>query len=189
MGSRDKLLEDVDGAPLLRQRAQACLKSGVTGVRVVLPPNRPERIGALDGLDVEIIFNDGSDLGMSHSLQRGVENIDADALLIVLADLPDLTAEHMQQVVNAAKAHPDATIFRGASTDGKAGHPVLLRKDLFSQLNTLTGDIGAQPLLQRHKLDTVLVPIGASVVRDLDTPEDWAAWRAEQSKDPNSSAQ
>lgn len=182
MGSLDKLLEDVNGIPLLRERALTCLSTEVGTVRVVLPPDRPERASALHDLDVEILYNHGSELGMSHSLQRGVVDVDADAVLIVLADLPDLTAHDIGKLLKAADAHPLAQVLRGATPSGKPGHPVLIRKALFPEFAKLSGDTGAQPLLKRHKVDTVLVPIGAAALRDLDTPEDWAAWRAEKSQ-------
>lgn len=182
MAPRDKLLEDVDGMPLLRQRALACLTSDTEKLRVVLPANRPKRTAALDGLDVEIVYNDGSELGMSHSLKCGISGVDADAVLIVLADLPDLRAADLDKVIHAADAHPLARILRGADQRGQPGHPVLIRKAVFAELGKLEGDLGAQPLLKRHKADTVLVPIGPAALRDLDTPEDWAAWRADQLK-------
>ena len=180
MGTRDKLLEDVGGITLLRQRAQTCLASRAAVVRVVLPPNRPERVNALAGLNVEINQNDGSELGISHSLQQGIKGVDADAVLIVLADLPDLTTTDLNRVIKAAEAHPLAKILRGADLNGKPGHPVLLRKELFPEFSKLAGDTGAQPVLKNYKADTILVPLGAAALRDLDTPEDWAAWRADQ---------
>ncbi|SDW44681.1 nucleotidyltransferase family protein [Litoreibacter albidus] len=181
MGTRDKLLEDVGGTPLLRERALACLASCADRVRVVLPPDRPERAKVLTGLDVDIIYNDGADVGMSNSLRCGVAGLEAGAVLIVLADLPDLTTPDLDKVMRAADAHPLATILRGADATGKPGHPVLLRQKLYADVMTLSGDTGAQPLLRQYKADTVLVPIGAAALRDLDTPEDWAAWRADRS--------
>lgn len=180
MGTRDKLLEDIDGTPLLRRRAETCLASNVDAVRVVLPPDRAEREQALSGLELDIVHNDGSALGISHSLKRGFAELGTDAALIVLADLPDLTATDLNKLIDAARAHPLAKVLRGATLDGKAGHPVLLRRTLFSEIERLGGDVGAQPLFKRHQRDTVLVPIGPAALRDLDTPEDWASWRADQ---------
>lgn len=177
MGGRDKLLEDIDGVPLLRERAITCLNAAVDAVRVVLPPDRPERRQALSGLNVEIVVNEASGLGLSHSLSVGLHGLTADAALIVLADMPDLTTTHLDKIVAAAKAHPLAKALRGADQNGKPGHPVMIRKALFSEMAQLKGDTGAQPVLRRHKAATVLVPIGPAALRDLDTPEDWTEWR------------
>ena len=182
MAPHDKLLEHVDGIPLIRQRALCCLASDADSVRVVLPPDRPERDAVLDGLNLEIIHNSGSELGMAHSLKCGIRGITTDEVLIVLADLPDLTASDLNKVISAAKVHPSADILRGADTNGRPGHPVLMRSSLFKELSELEGDTGAQPVLRRYKTETVLVPIGPAALRDLDTPEDWVAWRNDQSK-------
>lgn len=179
MGPRDKLLEDVGGKPLLRARAEVCLAAKPDALRVVLPPDCPQREEALRGLDVEILHNEGSAHGLSHSLMCGAQGVQTDNLLIVLADLPDLTGAHLTKTMDAAAAHPLASILRGATDEGRAGHPVLIRRALYPELAGLTGDTGAKPLLQRHRADTVLVPIGPAALRDLDTPEDWAAWREE----------
>ena len=180
MGSRDKLMEDVEGIPLIRQRAITCIASLADRVRAVLPPDKPYRAEALEGLDIDIIYNEGAEHGISHSLRCGLVGIDAEAVLIVLADLPDITTADLDKIIKAAKAHPLATILRGADGNGKAGHPVLIRNALFEDLKQLVGDTGAQPVLRQHKSDTVLVPIGTAALRDLDTPEDWEDWRAEQ---------
>jgi molybdenum cofactor cytidylyltransferase len=43
----------------------------------------------------------------------------------------------------------------------------------------LTGDTGAREVLKRHSDRVHLVPLkGDRALTDLDTPEDWAAWRA-----------
>ncbi|WP_281857863.1 nucleotidyltransferase family protein [Litoreibacter halocynthiae] len=180
MGSRDKLMEDVGGIPLVQQRAMVCIASSADQVRAVLPPDKPRRAEALEGLDIDIVYNEGAALGLSHSLRSGLVGIDAEAVLIVLADLPDITTADLDKVIKAAKAHPLATILRGADGNGKAGHPVLIRNALFEDLKQLEGDTGAQPVLRQHKTDTVLVPIGTAALRDLDTPEDWETWRTEQ---------
>lgn len=178
MGGVDKLVEPVRGVPLLRDRALACLASGADAVRVVLPPDRPARVAALAGLGVEVVFNDGSALGLSHSLRRGMGDLGADAVLLVLADLPDLTAEHLARVIVAAEAQPSTPILRGATEAGQPGHPVLIRKPLFDALAGLTGDEGAAPLLKARRGDTALVPLeGDAALNDLDTQEDWARWR------------
>jgi CTP:molybdopterin cytidylyltransferase MocA len=44
----------------------------------------------------------------------------------------------------------------------------------------LQGDDGGRAIMIAHRDQTHLVPLpGDHATRDLDTPEDWAAWRAE----------
>ena len=54
--------------------------------------------------------------------------------------------------------------------------------DLRDDLMTLKGDEGAKSVIVRHRARLRLVPLPARhATTDLDTPEDWAAWRATQS--------
>ena len=58
---------------------------------------------------------------------------------------------------------------------------MLLPPWLRPEILALTGDQGARELLQRHRDKVRLVPLPeARAITDLDTPEDWAAWRQRQ---------
>ena len=48
---------------------------------------------------------------------------------------------------------------------------------LLPEMAALRGDTGARALMQSHPVRHVALP-GRRAVTDLDTPEDWAAWRA-----------
>lgn len=177
MQGRDKTLEEVRGRPLLADRAMMCLAADAQNVVVVTPPDKPDRRLALKGLDVEIVANNGSSKGLSHSLQVGLRHITQDAVLIMLADLPDLTAQDLNQIINHAR-RSNATITRGTTAAGKPGHPVLIKRALFDEIFTLTEDQGAAPILAAHKDEIDLVPLPENnATADLDTPEAWAEWR------------
>lgn len=181
-GLRDKLLKPVDGVPLIRHRTQAALASAISSrIRVVTSPEHPKRHQAIADLPVETALNDGAEAGIAHSLIRGLEGLDCDAVLVLLADLPDIEAEHIRRVWRHACDQPSALITRGATAQGKPGHPVVIRAALFEELRALRGDQGAAPVLQRHRAQTTLVPLpGEVALNDLDTPEDWARWKAQR---------
>lgn len=181
MRGPDKVLRDVRGGPLLKDRAQACLDADACRVIVVVAPEKPERRAALNGLDVDIVDNEGASHGIAHSLQVGLRAVTAQAALVMLCDLPDLTGEDLKVVLKAAADHPDALLIRGTSASGKPGHPVVIRSPLFGEVLALSGDTGAAPILRAHQDQTQLVPLPANhALNDLDTPEDWAAWTANQ---------
>ena len=91
MGDRDKLLEPVDGMPLLRGVALRAL--GVSAdVIVTLPDVSHPRADALHGLAVtQIAVPDARD-GMSASLRRAAKAVPdgTEGLMILPADMPDL---------------------------------------------------------------------------------------------------
>ncbi|MCC5975136.1 MAG: nucleotidyltransferase family protein, partial [Rubellimicrobium sp.] len=88
------------------------------------------------------------------------------------------TQVDLRKVMAAADTDPDSLIWRGATEDGAPGHPILFDARLRPEFASLDGDTGGAPLLARHRDRTCLVPLpGQRARRDLDTPEDWAAWR------------
>jgi CTP:molybdopterin cytidylyltransferase MocA len=176
MRGRDKLLEDVDGQALLRLMVARARKAGASVVRVVLAEGQTDRAAELrDFTDIEIIhLPAGRD--MSDSLKAGIAGLDC-AVMILLADLPDLTAHDLYLMLTFAQMHPDA-ILRAADNKGRAGHPIVFPRDLLPELVKVTGDQGARAVLEQHGARIVHIPLPETrATTDLDTPEDWAAWR------------
>lgn len=175
MGDRDKLLEPVGGTPLLALMAQRALDSGAQ-VRVCLPgPDHP-RVAVLPDQARPIWVPDAAE-GMGASIRTGaLAEPGAQALMILPADMPELTAEDLKTLW---AAHVPGAITRGASADGRPGHPVIFPQDLLRELETLRGDEGAKSVLVRHRQRLNLVPLpDQHALTDLDTPEAWQAWRA-----------
>ena len=69
------------------------------------------------------------------------------------------------------------TVVRAAGADGTPGSPALVPRRLFAALRSLDGDTGGRDVLKREAQDILPLP-GRHALTDLDTPEDWAAWRA-----------
>ncbi|MHA1528352.1 MAG: NTP transferase domain-containing protein [Alphaproteobacteria bacterium] len=181
MGGRDKLLEPVAGAPLLRHVVRALAASAVDEIVVVLPPNPGERMAALAGTTVRVVTNPRAAEGMGTSVGAGVTGLraDADAVLIVLADMPEVTASDFDRLLAAFDPAEGRAIVRAVTEAGRPGHPVLFGRRFFEPLRALEGDRGARSLIEDHKefLVDVVLP-GAAAATDLDTPGDWEAWRA-----------
>lgn len=178
MRGADKLLEEIDGEPLLTRSARMALATGCP-VTVTLPPDRPARLAALQGLAVVPVIVPDAAKGLAASLIAGLDALPASVpVLMVLADLPDLTTEDLQDCL-AVWAKDPLAIPRGAAADGTPGHPVGFPPDLRAELLALTGDTGARDVLTRHadRLHLVRLP-GTHATTDLDTPEAWAQWRA-----------
>lgn len=179
MGGRDKLLEEVAGRPLLRLVAERALASGAKTL-VTLPEDRPARAEALLGLPLETVRVADANNGMSASLRAGLAALPrkATAAVILPADMPGITTEDLQLFL-AAHAKMPEKLFRGSSAGGRHGHPALFPADLFPALMGLSGDEGGRSVLKAntHRLELIPLP-GTHAVLDLDTPEDWAAYRA-----------
>jgi len=177
MRGRDKLLEAIDGQPLLRLMAGRACKAGVA-VRVVLGPDHAARHAALADLSVDIVTATQSD-GMAASIRAGVAGLKG-PVLIVLADMPEITAQDLYLMVSLG-AHAPTAILQAASPAGTPGHPVLFPADLLPDLSQLRGDQGAKAVLTKQAARVTLLPLAdARATVDLDTPEDWAAWHAKR---------
>ncbi len=183
MRGRDKLMEDVDGQPLLRRVAQRACAAGIGPVIVALPPAPHPRHAALEGLPVTAVEVPDAADGLSASLKRALTEVPdtVEAVMILLADLPDILIQDMIHVSQATVSDTSSLIWRGATEDGAPGHPVVLARALFPELAALSGDAGAQAVIRRHADRVTLVPLpGQHALLDLDTPEDWASWRADR---------
>jgi molybdenum cofactor cytidylyltransferase len=181
MGGRDKLVEPVDGVPLLRHVVGALAASLADEIVVVLPPEPGGRLAALAGLDVRTVTNPRAAEGMGTSIAAGVTALrpDADAVLIVLADMPELSGADFDRLIAAFDPGEGRAIVRALADTGKAGHPVLFGRRFFEVLRDLEGDRGARGVVADHPDFVVDLPLsGKAAATDLDTPEDWAAWRA-----------
>jgi molybdenum cofactor cytidylyltransferase len=185
MRGGDKLLEQVDGQPQLARILQAALQTGLP-VTVALPPDRPDRAAVIAGLPARQTTVPDPAQGMAASLTAGLASLPATAgVMLLLADLPEITAADLITLRDAWAQEPEA-ILRGAAADGTPGHPVCFPPDLRDDLMTLKGDEGARAVLVRHRARLRLIPLpDRHATTDLDTPEDWAAWRAERQALPS----
>jgi CTP:molybdopterin cytidylyltransferase MocA len=179
MRGGDKLLEPVEGEAMLRRQARI---AGATRcpVIVTLPPDRPERDRALAGLDAAKLAVPDAAEGMSASIRQAmgvITPLPHPGVMILPGDMPEMTTEALEGMIAAFAAQPDR-IWRGATAAGVPGHPAIFPRVLWGELALATGDRGGIGVIRAHPDRVSLFPLpGAMAVTDLDTPEDWAAWR------------
>ncbi len=182
MRGADKLLEPVaDGRPVLRAVVEAAIASQAEGVVVVLPPDAAARRAALAGTGAQIVEAADCSEGMAASLRAGLRGVaeTADAVVVLLADMPEVGAADIDRLIAAFDPAEGREICRALSAGGEAGHPVLFGRRFFETLGALSGDRGAREVLREAAEFVAEVPTsGRGAVVDLDTPEAWAAWRA-----------
>jgi CTP:molybdopterin cytidylyltransferase MocA len=109
---------------------------------------------------------------MGASLRAGLADVEAsaaDAALVHLVDLPDVSADVARRVLGSATEISSA--LARAAYSGVAGHPVLIgRSHWAGVLAEATGDAGARGYLRTHP--AVLVECGdLATGRDVDVPD------------------
>lgn len=178
MRGRDKLIEKIGGRPLLARQAARALATGAP-VLVTTRADRPDRNAALVGLGVVQVPVADPDRGLSASLRAGIAALPANihALMVLLPDLPEIDTDDLLAIIRAHETAP-GDILRATADDGTPGHPTVFPRRFFDALCTLDGDAGAKDLLRWAGFTPVPLP-GRRAITDLDTPEDWAAWRAD----------
>ncbi|NCO22247.1 MAG: nucleotidyltransferase family protein [Rhodobacterales bacterium] len=183
MRGADKLLQQIDGVALLRRQAMAAAQTGAP-VIVALSPGAMGRLAVLRDLPVAVIEVPRAADGMGESLALGARAAGAaQGLMVMLADMPEIETADLTALIAAFDAASGRRIIRAGAADGTPGHPVIFPADCVPALADLSGDTGARDILRAnaHRITTLPRP-GQRALIDLDTPEAWAAWRAEKTK-------
>lgn len=109
--------------------------------------------------------------GMASSIRCGVTALAdvAAAIVILLADQPLVSAEHIDAMIARWRSNPDAIVATGYR--GKRGAPCLFPARDFAALTSLSGDTGANEVLCKESNRVVTLPFEAAAI-DVDTPDD-----------------
>lgn len=172
MHGPNKLLAEFDGKPLIRRVAEAVTSSRVDATHIVLGHQRDRIAAALDGLDLTIVENPDYADGLSTSLKAAERALppEVNGLLVVLGDMPGVTANAVDAMLDAFARAGGQAIIR-ATDAGKRGNPVLLPRALFAEIERIEGDTGARHLVEGASLLVVDVELGAAASLDLDTQD------------------
>jgi molybdenum cofactor cytidylyltransferase len=180
MGGPNKLSAELSGKPLVRHAVEAALGSRARPV-VIVTGHEPERVeAALAGLDVQRVHNPDYAEGLSTSLKAGLAALpdDVDGVIVLLGDMPRITAGLVDRLVEAFDPAKGALAVVPVR-DGHRGNPVLFSRVFFPELRSVTGDVGARGLLGEHGDGVVEVAVSDDAAfLDVDTPEALEAARA-----------
>lgn len=180
MGRENKLLAEVDGAPIVARVVDAVLASPARPVIVVVGHQADEVAASLKGKAVGFAKNPHFAEGLSTSLKAGIDALpaDVDGALICLGDMPNVGAEQLGKLI-AAFNPTEGRAICVPTFEGKWGNPVLWAARFFPEMRELSGDLGAKHLITRHAdlVREVAMP-GPGILIDIDTPEALAAARA-----------
>lgn len=172
-----KLLERLEGKPLVRWSAEWLCGSPVHEIVVVVPEEYDAIRHALAGLDVRFVVNPNADRGMATSIACGVNALTSrtTAALVALADEPTVGRAALLRVVERYEAGRAQGLAIVAPTyRGVSGHPVLFDRSTFDELRALSGDRGARAVVDRDPGRVAVVELNEAQPIDVDTPADLA---------------
>lgn len=132
-------------------------------VRVATPTRR-----------AEVVCNDAYASGSASSLQTGLDAAgDCDAVLLVLGDVPGVSATMIDAVRRDWERHrPFALV---TSYRGEVAHPLMFSSDAFSALRSGHGDKPVWKLLDRHPDRVRQIGFDLPVPVDVNTWDDYHA--------------
>jgi molybdenum cofactor cytidylyltransferase len=123
------------------------------------------------------IVNADWESGMGSSLRCGVARIlemdlDLEALAVLLADQPFVTAKHLRQM--GREFEQQGAPILAALYGGTVGVPAIFGSSVFAKLMTLPPDAGARALLRGGEAEVQRYELPEAAT-DIDTPADFAA--------------
>lgn len=186
MRDANKLLLEIEpGVAMVRRVAENASASGVGSVIVVTGHEGEKVRSALAGTGCTFAENPDFRDGMATSLQTGfaaAEAVGADGVVVLLGDMPFVSAEIIDKVLEIAREKP-ARIVQPVSA-GKPAHPVWLPIALKSRIDRLEGDAGARNLTDIDKDSVISIEVEDAGALDIDTPEAWDAARRRIGREP-----
>jgi molybdenum cofactor cytidylyltransferase len=179
MGRENKMLVEIDGAPMVLHAARALIASRAAPVVVVLGHEAESVEAALTGLDVIFVGNPDYADGLSTSLRTGLSALpnEAPGAIIALGDMPGVTDADIDSLIAAfdPTAHHSICV---PTHDGKRGNPVLWARRYFTEMASVAGDVGARHLIGENADQVIEVTRdNPGILIDLDTPEAVASHR------------
>src|SRR5205823_1473285 len=126
----------------------------------------------------ELVFNPHAVSGMASSLQAGLKAMrpEVEGAMVLLGDQPLVGSRTVATLLRAWRregSRPAVAASQAADEGDGWAPPVILSRELWSDLLALTGDAGARQVLHGRPelLDIVPAP---GQPDDVDTPEDYA---------------
>ena len=171
MGGANKLLQPVGGIAMLRRAVNAALASRCTSVLVVTGADAGAAHACLAGLEVQFAHNPDHASGMASSLRCGLAALpaDADAAMVLLADMPRIDGGHVDRLLAAFDPRQPKIV--APVKDGRRGNPILWPREFFAEMMAVEGDVGAREVLQRHASQVEAVAFDDDAIfADVDTP-------------------
>jgi molybdenum cofactor cytidylyltransferase len=175
---RNKLLLHVGGESLLRRAVRTAMAASLHPVLVVLGHEEERAREELRDLRCMPVRNPDYAQGMHTSLRAGIAAVpsDAAAAVVLLGDMPFVTAEMVRALVQrwSGAGAPLAI----STYDGVIAPPILYGASLFAEIRGLQGDGCGKRVVKQHRSEAVEVCWPSSALADLDAPADLERVRA-----------
>jgi molybdenum cofactor cytidylyltransferase len=175
----NKLFLSLAGETVLQRAVRTATAAGLEPVVVVLGHESERARAALAGLRCLPVENPDFAQGINTSLRTGIAALPASAAaaLVLLADMPFVTAEMLAAVVSRYREGSARLVVSNYA--GVDAPPILYDRSLFPELRALKGDGCGKQVVKRHRSEAVQLAWPAGALTDLDLPADVERVRAQ----------
>ena len=176
---RNKLLFDLGGRSVVHAVVEAALCAGLDPVVVVLGHEADAVRASVGGLACRFVVNANYTDGMNGSVCEGIRSVppNVSAAVVLLADMPFVTANMIAQVVARYRAGNARLLV--CEYDGVQAPPTLFDRSLFAALAGPEGGGCAKRMRRRFDAEAEVMAWPAAALADLDVPADYARIRAQ----------
>ncbi len=166
---QNKLLTLINDRPMLLETF-AVYRQCFDLISVIINPEDVQVQELLIRLQINYLICPGADKGMGESLSFGVtQNSEWDGWFIALSDMPYIQVSTLSALKKSLQKHQIVA----PRYNMQRGNPVGFSRHYYSQLCLLSGDCGAQNMLQEHAQTVELIDVDdQGVIIDIDRVED-----------------
>lgn len=170
MGDQNKLLQLIDGMPMVKKVVESCLHSNLSSIYVVLGHGSEWINNCISTEGINFVNNEDWRLGMASSINSGIGamNNDFDGAMILLGDMPYIETKLIDQMIELFQEYKIVVPVK----NGRQGNPVLFSSTFFNDLQSIDGDKGAKRVIQENFSSVVPTHVMTNAIfRDIDTPQ------------------
>jgi len=175
MGTFKQLL-DFEGKTFVERCVDELLASKANEVIVVTGHRDDDVRRTIGEREVRFAYNAEYRSGMAGSILCGLSAVapGTEAVLISLADQPQITAHVIDQVVDAYLTQRPSIVVPRYS--GRKGHPIIIDLKLKDEVFKMDPAEGLRRIVRRYSGETVYVEAATdAILTDFDYPEDYSA--------------
>jgi len=184
MGRENKLLLPYGQGTVLSHVLGQINQAGIGDIYVITGHEKDlveQEVKKFSGVAV---YNDLYEEGLSTSVKAGIAALpkDTDAVMIILGDMPNISADILRKIMAAYNLAQAQSIII-PTHNGKRGNPILWDADFFGDFERLEGDMGAKILLNDYpEYITELETLSDAIFLDIDTIEAYEDLKKQDSR-------
>ena len=174
MNGRNKLIEKVNGEPLIKHSVRNILESSIDEL-IIIVGHHSKIIKNLINKNkkIKFIFNSNYKSGIASSIKLGLKNLSeqTQGFFICLGDMPMINKEIYNKLIMHLKNNEIVV----PTFKNKQGNPILFSNLMKDKVMMVEGDNGAKKILELHKDKIFNVDIkDLKILKDFDTQDDFS---------------